>query len=206
MNPASSSGREWLRAIARRAMTERGFEPDFPPDVVREANALHEPQGLPGGAVDDLRRLDWVSIDNDDSRDLDQLSVAETLDGASVRLPVAVADDSAVSATVRSTSGRGPTRLPSTRARRDLPDAAGAARPTSRRSTGEDRLAVRRNRRSGRHGGVPACAARWCATSEARLRLGWPPGFDGSEKAPEAVAASQALARSCACRTASRRR
>ena len=56
MNPASSSGREWLRAIARRAMTERGFEPDFPPDVVREANALHEPQGLPGGAV---TRLSW---------------------------------------------------------------------------------------------------------------------------------------------------
>ena len=93
MNPASSSGREWLRAIARRAMLERGFEPDFPPDVVREANALHEPQGLPGGAVDDLRRLVWVSIDNDDSRDLDQLSVAEPLDGGRGRdLLVAVAD------------------------------------------------------------------------------------------------------------------
>jgi exoribonuclease-2 len=99
------TGREWLRAIARRAMTERGFEPDFPPDVVREANALHEPQGLPGGAVDDLRRLDWVSIDNDDSRDLDQLSVAETLDG-SVCLRVAVPTSTPCPAGARSTRAR----------------------------------------------------------------------------------------------------
>src|SRR5262245_57025168 len=96
MNPTSSSGREWLRAIARRAMKQRGFEPDFPADVVREANALAEPRGVPQGGVSDLRGLDWVSIDNDDSRDLDQLSVAEEKDGA-VSLLVAVADvDSAV--------------------------------------------------------------------------------------------------------------
>ena len=96
MNPTSSSGREWLRAIARRAMKQRGFEPDFPPDVVREASGLDEPRGLPDAGVEDLRGLDWVSIDNDDSRDLDQLSVAEEREGA-VRLLVAVADvDSAV--------------------------------------------------------------------------------------------------------------
>jgi len=97
MNPTSASGREWLRQIARRAMRQRGFEPDFPPAVVREANALVEPHGPAGDSVEDLRELAWVSIDNDDSRDLDQLSVAEPLADASVRLLVAVADvDSAV--------------------------------------------------------------------------------------------------------------
>ena len=97
MTPTSSSGREWLRDIARRAMKERGFEPDFPPAVVAETKALAEPEARPDGRVEDLRSLAWVSIDNDDSRDLDQLSVAEELPDGSVRLLVAVADvDSAV--------------------------------------------------------------------------------------------------------------
>ena len=97
MNPSSAGGREWLREIARRAMRQRGFEPDFPAAAVSEANALHEPPGAPGDSVADLRGLAWVSIDNDDSRDLDQLSVAEELGAAAVRLLVAVADvDSAV--------------------------------------------------------------------------------------------------------------
>jgi exoribonuclease-2 len=92
MNPDSTRGREWLREIARRAMTQRGFEPDFPPAVVAETAALSEPHGRPDGPVEDLRPLPWVSIDNEDSRDLDQLSVAEDLGGGSVRLLVAVAD------------------------------------------------------------------------------------------------------------------
>jgi VacB/RNase II family 3'-5' exoribonuclease len=95
--PNSVSGREWLREIARRAMEERGFEPDFPPAVVAETEALVEPAERPDGPVEDLRALDWVSIDNDDSRDLDQISVAEPLAGGVVRLLVAVADvDAAV--------------------------------------------------------------------------------------------------------------
>jgi VacB/RNase II family 3'-5' exoribonuclease len=97
MNPDSASGRERLREIACRAMKERGFEPDFPPAVVAEANALSGPLPRPAGPLEDLRPLPWVSIDNDDSRDLDQLSVAEDLGGGSVRLLVAVADvDAAV--------------------------------------------------------------------------------------------------------------
>jgi exoribonuclease-2 len=95
MDPASASGREWLREIARRALRLRGFEPDFPPAVVAEAEALPGQQ-RPEGVLDQ-RALDWVSIDNDDSRDLDQLSVAEPLADGSVRLLVAVADvDAAV--------------------------------------------------------------------------------------------------------------
>jgi exoribonuclease-2 len=97
VTPESPNGREWLREIARRAMRDRGFEPDFPPGVVAETEALAPPAGKPDGSVEDLRALDWVSIDNDDSRDLDQLSVAEGLADGSVRLLVAVADvDSAV--------------------------------------------------------------------------------------------------------------
>ena len=97
MNPSSTGGRERLRTIARRAMKERGFEPDFPPAVVAETSALSEPSGSPGPSVEDLRSRPWVSIDNDDSRDLDQLSSAEELGDGSVRLLVAVADvDSAV--------------------------------------------------------------------------------------------------------------
>ncbi len=97
MNPESAGGRERLREIARRAMKERGFEPDFPPEVLAEANALSEPLPRSDGPVEDLRGLAWISIDNDDSRDLDQLSVAEDLGGGSVRLLVAVADvDAAV--------------------------------------------------------------------------------------------------------------
>ncbi|MBI1847068.1 MAG: RNB domain-containing ribonuclease, partial [Candidatus Rokubacteria bacterium] len=79
-----------LRAIARRAMLERGLLPDFPPAVVAEVEALRGPAA--DGALRDLRAQPWLSIDNDDSRDLDQLSVAEALDGDQVRVLVAVAD------------------------------------------------------------------------------------------------------------------
>jgi VacB/RNase II family 3'-5' exoribonuclease len=83
--------RATLAAIARQAMIERGLEPDFPPAALQELAAI----GRPAGATDDVRdvrdRL-WASIDNDDSRDLDQLTVAESLAGGRVRILVAVAD------------------------------------------------------------------------------------------------------------------
>ena len=93
-----SSGREWLREIARRAMQQRGFEPDFPPAVLAETAAVTQPAARPTSPpAEDLRALPWFSIDNDDSRDLDQLSVAEEQAGGTVRLLVAVADvDAAV--------------------------------------------------------------------------------------------------------------
>ena len=83
--------RATLAAIARRAMLERGLEPDFPPAAQREAAAMSRPADA-SGDVRDLRDRLWVSIDNDDSRDLDQLTVAEPLPGARVRILVAVAD------------------------------------------------------------------------------------------------------------------
>jgi len=77
-------------------MIEYGLEPEFPPAALAEAGAL--PDGAGGhGHARDLRALPWCSIDNDDSRDLDQLTVAEaSIDGCTT-IRVAVAD---VSATV----------------------------------------------------------------------------------------------------------
>src|SRR5579863_915260 len=81
-----------LAQLAARAMQERGLEPDFPPDVLRQVENLHEPAKEEDAAIRDLRPLAWVSIDNDDSRDLDRLSVAEDLGGGKVRVLVAIAD------------------------------------------------------------------------------------------------------------------
>jgi VacB/RNase II family 3'-5' exoribonuclease len=81
-----------LREIARAAMLERGFEPDFTPAAEAQAAALPGPARADGADVRDLRALPWCSIDNDDSRDLDQLTVAEALAGGAVRILIAIAD------------------------------------------------------------------------------------------------------------------
>lgn len=73
-------------------MTERGLWPDFSRDALAELDALRKPEPVPALALRDLRGLAWVSIDNDDSRDLDQLSVADSLSDGAVRIRVAVAD------------------------------------------------------------------------------------------------------------------
>ena len=75
-------------------MIGRGLEPDFAPAALRELEAIGGPAEAAGDVPDlhDLRNLLWASIDNDDSRDLDQLTVAEALAGERVRILVAVAD------------------------------------------------------------------------------------------------------------------
>ncbi len=91
------SDRERLHSIAVRAMRERGLDPAFPPGALAEVAALKSPPRTTEEPTRDLRALLWCSIDNDDSRDLDQLSVAEALPGSDVRIRVAVADvDAAV--------------------------------------------------------------------------------------------------------------
>lgn len=81
-----------LRRIARRAMLARGLLPDFPAEALAEAEGLRGAAPATGPSVRDLRGLLWASIDNDDSRDLDQLSVSEPLTGGAVRIFVAIAD------------------------------------------------------------------------------------------------------------------
>jgi exoribonuclease-2 len=79
-------------------MVERGLLPDFSPAALAEANAIKEAAASSGASVRDLRGLLWASIDNDDSRDLDQLSVAEPAGRGATKILVAIAD---VDATVR---------------------------------------------------------------------------------------------------------
>src|SRR5438105_3450296 len=79
-----------LTSIAHQAMLDRGLEPDFSKDAQEQAASIHQP--AEDNSVRDLRDKLWCSIDNDDSRDLDQLTVAEDLGGGNVRILVAVAD------------------------------------------------------------------------------------------------------------------
>ena len=81
-----------LGAIARRAMLERGLLPDFSPAVLAELRAIRPPAASDGQSVRDLRNLLWASIDNDDSRDLDQLTVGQAMPGDEAKVLVAVAD------------------------------------------------------------------------------------------------------------------
>lgn len=92
MNRRESGHWHDLRAIAHRAMIERGLRPDFSAAVIGETNGIAGPAAENAPAVRDLRELLWVSIDNDDSRDLDQLSVAQLPPGGAAKILVAIAD------------------------------------------------------------------------------------------------------------------
>ncbi|MDE3091088.1 MAG: RNB domain-containing ribonuclease, partial [Chloroflexota bacterium] len=92
MNPNDQQHRAILQRIAQRAMLERGLLPDFSADALAELGRIQAPAIMNGEPVRDLRELLWASIDNDDSRDLDQLTVAEAMPGGKVKILVAVAD------------------------------------------------------------------------------------------------------------------
>ena len=92
MNQTVKRHRHDLRAIARRAMIDQGLLPDFSPAAVAETASLAEPAVESHSPIRDLRELLWVSIDNDDSSDLDQLSFAEPAGAGTTRVRVAVAD------------------------------------------------------------------------------------------------------------------
>jgi ribonuclease R len=81
-----------LTALAHEAMLDHGLAPDFSPEVQAQLESIQAPARESGAAVRDLRSLLWCSIDNDDSRDLDQLTVAEDLGGGKIRALIAVAD------------------------------------------------------------------------------------------------------------------
>lgn len=82
-----------LAVIAAGVMRENGFVPEFSPEVMQEVSALTEPtsQSLPPG-TQDLRELLWSSIDNRESKDLDQLEVTERKSDDSVVVRIAIAD------------------------------------------------------------------------------------------------------------------
>ena len=92
--PNNSSSHIDLQAIAKSVMQQHGFHPDFPPAVQPQLADLraHPPAMVAAGAVRDLRSLLWSSIDNDTSRDLDQIEVAELLPNGDVKVLVGIAD------------------------------------------------------------------------------------------------------------------
>ena len=92
MNTKHFAGRSELSLIAAQAMVERGLEPDFPIRALHEVQAMTHAGDDADPRVVDLTALAWCSIDNDDSRDLDQLTVAESLPNGDTQIYVAVAD------------------------------------------------------------------------------------------------------------------
>ena len=81
-----------LAELAVAAMRERGLQPEFSGAALAQLRSIDGPGGAEGVDIADLTHLLWCSIDNDDSRDLDQLTVSETLEGGSVKILVAIAD------------------------------------------------------------------------------------------------------------------
>ena len=84
--------RSILQSLAHQAMLDRGLLPDFSAAALAELGRLQVPAATAGEPVRDLRNLLWASIDNDDSRDLDQLTVAEAMPGDRIKILVAIAD------------------------------------------------------------------------------------------------------------------
>jgi exoribonuclease-2 len=82
-----------LVAAAHAAMIEHGFQPDFPAGTDTELSAIQAHPELPAApGAQDLRNLLWSSIDNDTSRDLDQIEWAEQLPDGRIRVLIGVAD------------------------------------------------------------------------------------------------------------------
>ncbi len=92
MNKNDQNHRAILKGIAHRAMLERDLLPDFSTAALTELERLQVPSPTNGEYVRDMRSLLWASIDNDDSRDLDQLTLAEALHGDNIQVLVAIAD------------------------------------------------------------------------------------------------------------------
>ena len=92
MNTDSSQQHATLQEIARRVMSQRGLLTESSREPVAELDKIQAPPARTDGAMRDLRDLPWASIDNDDSLDLDQLTVAGVLPDGAVKILVAVAD------------------------------------------------------------------------------------------------------------------
>jgi len=80
-----------LHDVAIAALRANGFEPDES-DAMRAEVAATPRAVILGAGVRDLRALLWSSIDNPESRDLDQVEFAEQMPGGDVRLRIGVAD------------------------------------------------------------------------------------------------------------------
>src|SRR6202521_5176134 len=93
MNPTQFAHFD-LQAAARQTMLENGFEPEFPSGVEQQLAQLaaHPPAIVSAENIRDLRDLLWSSIDNDTSRDLDQVEVAQRMPTGETKVLVGIAD------------------------------------------------------------------------------------------------------------------
>jgi VacB/RNase II family 3'-5' exoribonuclease len=97
MSPTGSSHNSSptdLQAAAKEVVLGRGFQPDFGPAVQQQLAQLrqHPPEIVANGKIRDLRERLWSSIDNDTSRDLDQIEVAERLPNGDAKVLIGIAD------------------------------------------------------------------------------------------------------------------
>jgi exoribonuclease-2 len=83
-----------LQATAKEIMIQHGFEPEFPAEVTTQLANLkqHPPNVAVAAGIRDLRNLLWSSIDNDTSRDLDQIEVADGQSNGDVKILIGIAD------------------------------------------------------------------------------------------------------------------
>lgn len=80
-----------LVLLAKQVMLSRGLQPEFSKEVVEQVNKFQQPASM-SSHDSDLRSLLWCSIDNDDSKDLDQLTYAEKSADGKYTIWVAIAD------------------------------------------------------------------------------------------------------------------
>ena len=82
-----------LQTTAKEIMQEHGFDPDFPASVATQLASLkNQTQVTSANVVRDMRGLLWSSIDNDTSRDLDQIEVAERVSNGDAKVMIGIAD------------------------------------------------------------------------------------------------------------------
>ena len=96
MTSSPAANGSLLTTVARRAMVDNGLQPDFGDAAQKQLSSIVQAATDAGADIRDLRHLLWASIDNDTSRDLDQLSVADPQSGGAVKILVAIADVDAV--------------------------------------------------------------------------------------------------------------
>src|ERR1700722_19208674 len=96
MNSSTAAPSSPLMNVARLAMTNNGLLPDFSDAALKQMASITTPATDSSPDIRDLRQLLWASIDNDNSRDLDQLTVADRASSGAVKILVAVADVDAV--------------------------------------------------------------------------------------------------------------
>jgi exoribonuclease II len=81
-----------LARIAAKAMVDRGLTAEFSTASMEQLESFNKPSQEVATDIRDLRSLLWCSIDNEESRDLDQLTVCERLPNGFVKILIAIAD------------------------------------------------------------------------------------------------------------------